>query len=163
MAVQKIHIRRAVLNDATVLAEFNKGIALETENIHLKDDVILAGVTALINDDSKGFYLIAEISGQIAGALMVTKEWSDWRNGEFWWIQSVYVKDEFRRQGIYSALYNHLKSLVRENGNVCGFRLYVEKENLVARSTYEKLGMTETVYRMYESETPGSDWQQLNK
>ncbi|HYP52850.1 MAG TPA: GNAT family N-acetyltransferase, partial [Pyrinomonadaceae bacterium] len=94
-------------------------------------------------------------AAEIVGALMVTFEWSDWRNGLFWWIQSVYVRPDWRRRGVYRALYDFLKQLAAGpgyRGYVCGFRLYVEKRNVIAQQTYERLGMTETYYKMYEEE-----------
>jgi ribosomal protein S18 acetylase RimI-like enzyme len=112
-------------------------------------------VENLLRDERYGFYVVAEYcasadSREVAGSLMVTYEWSDWRNGVFWWIQSVYVKPEFRRQGVYRRLYEFIKQRAAQESNVCGFRLYVEKENRIAQATYERLGMTETYYKMFE-------------
>lgn len=146
-----LFIRKANKSDIEIIAQFNINIAMETENKTLPREIITKGVETLISNSHLGFYLIAEIDGKIAGALMVTTEWSDWRNGLFWWIQSVYVIEEFRRKGVYSALYKYVKELsVTEN--VCGFRLYVEKENKIAQQAYKKLGMYETHYRLYEEE-----------
>ena len=144
-------IRKANQADITTIADFNIKMALETENKILPEEIITKGVESLIKNKHLGYYLMAEVDGKIAGSLMVTTEWSDWRNGLFWWIQSVYVIEEFRRQGIYSALYKHVKEL-SETENVCGFRLYVEKENIAAQKTYENLGMVQTHYYMYEEE-----------
>lgn len=144
-------IRKAMTSDIETIAQFNINMARETENKVLPREIITQGVATLINKPHLGFYLIAEKEGEIVGSLMVTTEWSDWRNGLFWWIQSVYVVKEFRRQGIYSALYERVKKLSKAE-RVCGFRLYVEKENEVAQSTYEKLGMKETHYLLYEEE-----------
>ena len=105
---------------------------------------------ALINDENKGFYLVAEKNSQVLGSLMVTTEWSDWRNGVFWWVQSVYISPDFRRQGIYAQLYAQVKTLADQQPNVCGFRLYVETENIIAQKTYESLGMQQSHYLMYE-------------
>ena len=146
-------IRKATLNDSEAIQAFNIAMALETEGKTLRPESISRGVRALIEDPSKGFYLIAEREGAIVGSLLVTKEWSDWRNGDFWWIQSVYVTSESRRQGIYSDMYRRLQELAKTDGNVCGFRLYVEKENQAAQQTYERLGMQETHYKMYEEST----------
>ncbi len=125
-------------------------MAWETEHKALPEAVILRGVQRLIEKPAYGFYLLAEIDNRIAGTLMVTTEWSDWRNGLFWWIQSVYVAPEFRRQGVYRALYDEVKKLATVQPDVCGFRLYVEKDNQTAQTTYEQLGMLETDYLMYE-------------
>lgn len=125
-------------------------MAKETEGKDLTVSVLSAGVQWLLQNPEHGFYFVAEIGGEPAGCLMVTSEWSDWRNGLFWWIQSVYVKPQHRRKGIYRSLYKHVKQLARERGDVCGFRLYVEKENLNAQKTYQSLGMRETPYRMFE-------------
>jgi ribosomal protein S18 acetylase RimI-like enzyme len=98
-----------------------------------------------------GFYLVAEAAdGQVAGSLMVTTEWSDWRNGRFWWIQSVYIQPDWRRRGVFRALYRHLTEIAEDEPDVCGFRLYVERENAAAQATYRALGMHEGVYRVYE-------------
>lgn len=146
-----LKIRKANQSDIETIAQFNINMAMETENKVLPQKIITKGVETLINNEHLGFYLMAEVDGKIVGSLMVTTEWSDWRNGLFWWIQSVYVIEEYRRKGVYSALYNHVKELSTSK-NVCGFRLYVETENTVAQKTYEKLGMEQTHYYMYEEE-----------
>ena len=143
-------IRVATLQDLAALVDFNQSMALETEKKQLATAILNKGVGALIADATKGFYLVAEQNSQVVGSLMVTTEWSDWRNGVFWWIQSVYIVPQCRRQGIYGLLYSKVKELAQQNGNVCGFRLYVEKENLVAQRTYEALGMEQSHYLMYE-------------
>ncbi|MFQ3189727.1 MAG: ribosomal protein S18 acetylase RimI-like enzyme [Paraglaciecola sp.] len=125
-------------------------MAWETEQKRLDEDILTKGVDALIVDENKGFYLVAEQNNIVVGSLMVTTEWSDWRNGVFWWVQSVYIMPEFRRKGIYAKLYAQVKALAEQSKNVCGFRLYVEKENLIAQKTYESLGMHQTHYLMYE-------------
>jgi ribosomal protein S18 acetylase RimI-like enzyme len=125
-------------------------MAWETEQKQLDEDILTKGVSALIVDANKGFYLVAEQNDLVVGSLMVTTEWSDWRNGVFWWVQSVYITPEFRRKGIYAQLYTQVKALAEQQQNVCGFRLYVEKENLIAQKTYESLGMQPTHYLMYE-------------
>jgi ribosomal protein S18 acetylase RimI-like enzyme len=107
-------------------------------------------VRGLFGRPGQGFYLIAESDGQPVGCLMVTYEWSDWRNKVFWWIQSVYVLPDFRGRGLYKALYADVRRRAAEDGGVCGFRLYVEKENLKAQRVYEHLGMHEAPYLMYE-------------
>lgn len=147
----EISIRVADTSDVDTLVDFNHAMAFETEAKELDRDVLTAGVNGLLARKQFGFYLIAEdqAAGRIA-SLMVTYEWSDWRNGLFWWIQSVYVKPEFRRRGIYRRLYEFVKEMAKDETDVCGFRLYVEKENSIAQQTYEQLGMKQTEYVMYE-------------
>lgn len=152
-----IKIRKAELQDAIVIAEFNQAMALETENKQLDKDTIQAGVARMITDTDLGFYLVAlfnDGSGddEIAGCLAITTEWSDWRNGLFWWIQSVYVAEPFRRKGIFSRMYQQVHDLAKKEENVCGIRLYAEKDNGSAIRTYLKLGMMETEYRILETE-----------
>lgn len=144
-------IRQAGQQDKAALVAFNQAMALETENKTLDQQILTAGVEGLLSVPTRGFYLVAEHQGQIVGSLMVTFEWSDWRNANFWWVQSVYVKPEFRRQGIYSALYRQVQTLGTESGDVCGYRLYVEKNNNAAQQTYRELGMAPSYYDMYES------------
>lgn len=147
-----IHLRDATASDAGVIAGFNAAMAAETEGIALDPDRLASGVRAVLADRSKGFYLIAESDGEVAAQTLITYEWSDWRNGVFWWIQSVYVKPEFRGQGVFTRIYEHVAGLARASGNVCGLRLYVEHENERAQRTYERLGMRRTVYHMYEAD-----------
>ena len=147
-----INIRRATLSDFAFIVESNVAMAWETEELALNDAVVRAGVGAVLADSSLGFYLVAEIDGNHAGQLMVTYEWSDWRNGLWWWIQSVYVRPEYRRRGVYSALHNHVAEAARSAGGVCGLRLYVEQENTVAQQVYQSLDMYPTRYYMYEVE-----------
>jgi ribosomal protein S18 acetylase RimI-like enzyme len=150
-----LSFRRGELRDADTIAAFNSAMALETEGKALIPEVIGAGVRRLIGMPSLGFYVVAEHAGEVIGCLLVTHEWSDWRNGLFWWIQSVYVKKEFRRRGVYRRLYGHVGALAQSDASVCGFRLYVEKENEVAHATYASLGMKETAYLIYEELKPG--------
>jgi ribosomal protein S18 acetylase RimI-like enzyme len=147
----ELKIRKATKSDIKTIAQFNINMALETENKELPQEIITKGVETLINNAHLGFYLMAEKDGKIVGSLMITTEWSDWRNGLFWWVQSVYVIKEYRRQGVYSALYDYVKKL-SEKEQVCGYRLYVEKENKIAQKTYENLGMHKTDYLLYEEE-----------
>jgi ribosomal protein S18 acetylase RimI-like enzyme len=150
----KLLIRVGELDDLEILVEFNRAIALETEGIDLSLDVVTAGVETLLKNPNLGFYLLAETNDKkVVGTLMVTTEWSDWRNGMYWWIQSVYVHPESRRQGIYRRLYEFVKEKAineQKELKLCGFRLYVECENTVAQKTYKALGMKETGYRIYE-------------
>lgn len=143
-------IRQATINDTAAIADFNIKMAKETEDLALIPDVINAGVRNMIENPAMGFYLVAEDNHVIQASLMVTTEWSDWRNGLFWWIQSVYVQPQYRRMGLYSKLYEKVKNLAQDNKNVCGFRLYVEHENVTAQKTYRSLGMEKTDYQMFE-------------
>ena len=147
-----IHIRRAILSDAAFIAESNIAMASETEGMALNEDVVRPGVAAVLANDSLGFYVVAEIDGNPAGQLMVTYEWSDWRNGLWWWIQSVYVRPEHRRKGVYTALHRHVSEAAQAAGGVCGIRLYVEQENTIAQQVYQSLDMYHTRYHMYEVE-----------
>src|SRR6266581_6340375 len=141
-----LNIRRATHRDAAALIAFNRAMALETEGKVLMPRVIGAGVRGLLRRPDSGFYTVAELGGEVIGALMVTKEWSDWRNGDFWWIQSVYVRPQHRRRGVYKRLYRHLQALAARQRAVCGFRLYVEQTNRRAQATYRASGMARTHY-----------------
>ena len=143
-------IRIAGAADAALLVEFNQAMALETEGKHLDTETLRSGVEAVFGDEKKGFYVVAESDGQIVGGLMVTFEWSDWRNAWFWWIQSVYILPEARGQKIYSQLYDFVKAEATKAGNVCGYRLYVENDNSRAQRVYERVGMEASHYLMYE-------------
>src|SRR2546421_10291549 len=147
---QKLNIRRATRLDAQILIAFNSAMALETEQKRLLPRVIGAGVRALLRRPDSGFYTVAELGGEVIAALMVTKEWSDWRNGDFWWIQSVYVVPEYRRRGVYRRMYAYLRKLAARDRAVVGFRLYVERNNRRAQSTYRASGMARTHYLVYE-------------
>ena len=148
-----MEIRLATQADVESLVDFNQAMALETEGKQLSSELLRAGVSAVFGDEKKGFYVVVEDKGAVAAGLMVTTEWSDWRNGWFWWIQSVYVRPEHRGGGLYGRMYDFVKERAAEAGDVCGFRLYVEKENERAQRVYEKLGMERTYYLMYEEET----------
>ena len=148
----EIHIRRAIPADAGFIVESNIAMALETEGMDLAQDVVRPGVAAVLADNSLGFYVVAEIGDELAGQLMVTFEWSDWRNGLWWWIQSVYVRPEYRRRGLYTALHRHVAEAAKATGGVCGLRLYVEQENTLAQGVYQSLDMSPTRYHMYEVE-----------
>ena len=145
-----MNIRLAHEEDAPALVEFNQAMALETEGKRLDAKILQSGVKAVFDDEKKGFYVVAESDGKIIGGLMVTFEWSDWRGQWFWWIQSVYILPDFRGRKIYRLLYEFVKERANERDDVCGFRLYVEKENANAQKVYEKLGMELSHYLMYE-------------
>lgn len=144
-------IRRATLSDLNTLVAFNAAMAEETEDKMLDEETLRSGIRALLRDEQKGRYWVAEHNHHVSGALMCTTEWSDWRNGAFWWIQSVYVRPDMRRQGIFTALYEHVRAAAEDAPGACGLRLYVERENATAQSTYEALGMARTAYQMYET------------
>jgi ribosomal protein S18 acetylase RimI-like enzyme len=145
-----MNIRIAQKEDAPALVEFNQAMALETEGKRLDSQVLKSGVEAVFHDEKKGFYVVAEEDDEIVGGLLITFEWSDWRDGWFWWVQSVYVLPNARGRGVYPSLYEFVKEKAREVNNVCGFRLYVEKENTRAQKVYEKLGMERSQYLPYE-------------
>ena len=154
-------VRRAGPADAETLARFGRRLARETEDKTLDPATIRAGVRSVSEKERGAFYLVAEAPDdsengsedgrETAGALMVTREWSDWRDGMFWWIQSVYVRPAHRRQGVYRALYRDVRRRAIEAPDVCGLRLYVERDNAAARAAYEALGMQQTSYRLYET------------
>ena len=145
-----MRIRKASLADARVIAEFNRRIAEETERLRLDPARVRRGVRALLKEPAKGTYFVAELDGVIAGQLLITQEWSDWRNGNFWWVQSVYVAREFRRRGVFRALFRHVLRLAQSRRGVCGLRLYMDAHNHRARSTYERLGLKRTDYEVFE-------------
>jgi GNAT superfamily N-acetyltransferase len=154
-------IRAALAADAGPLARWAPAMALETEHKHLDAATLRAGVDAGLADAERARYFIAmqdvavaggETIGSAVGTLMFTREWSDWRNWFWWWIQSVYVDPAHRRQGVFAALYRHLEQLARTTPGVIGLRLYVERDNLPAQGTYAALGMVDAGYRIFEAE-----------
>jgi len=147
-----MNIRLAEKTDIDELVEFNQAMAFETEGKRLDTDVLRPGVAAVFEDEHKGFYVVAVVDDVIAGGLLVTFEWSDWRNKWFWWIQSVYIKPDYRGRSIYRLMYEFVKSRSDQQGNVCGFRLYVEHDNEHAQRVYEKVGMHRSHYLAYEEE-----------
>ena len=145
-----IEIRPARVGDAAVVAEFNSAMAMETEHKRLDPAILRAGVEQAIANPELARYFLAEIDAHVVGQLMITMEWSDWRNATFWWIQSVYVRPEHRSRGVFKALYQHVHAIAREQKDVCGLRLYVERENAAAREVYHRLGMCDAGYLVYE-------------
>jgi GNAT superfamily N-acetyltransferase len=150
----QLSIRKGGLADADAISRFNQAMALETEGKVLIPARVDAGVRRLLDEPSLGFYVIAADGDHLVGCLLVTHEWSDWRNGLLWWIQSVFVELGWRRRGVYRALYEFVQKLADTDGGVCGFRLYVEKHNTVAQRTYAALGMHPTDYLVYEQMKP---------
>ncbi|MCF7805693.1 MAG: GNAT family N-acetyltransferase [Candidatus Marinimicrobia bacterium] len=147
-----ITVRRARRKDAGYIADYNIAMARETEDKSLDKNTVIRGVQSLMETPEYGFYLVAEVDGKVAGCLLITYEWSDWRNGLFWWIQSVYVAPEHRGQGVFRSMYEYVERSAREDETVCGLRLYVEDENERAQSTYRALGMERTGYQLWEEE-----------
>jgi len=144
-----IEIRKAAPSDAPSIVDFQLRMALETEGIKLHPETVEKGVNAVFDDRSKGQYYVADSDGEIAASLLITYEWSDWRNCNVWWFQSVYVIPEFRRQGIFRKMYTFVKQLAEEQ-DIAGLRLYVETKNKRAKNTYEALGMNSGHYSFYE-------------
>lgn len=153
---ESVDVRLGTLADAPTIASFQEAMAAETEDKPLDPTVVLAGVEGLLARPEHGFYLVARRGDAVAGSLMVTPEWSDWRGGFFWWIQSVYVDPAHRRRGVYRALHDAVQARAGDDGHVIGIRLYVERANEGARAVYRKLGMDETGYRLYEVLLPSS-------
>lgn len=146
-----IIIRAATLSDLAFIIESNAAMAWETEFKTLDKDVLRKGVEKVLNEPRRGFYRVAERKGVAVGCLMVTYEWSDWRDGDWWWLQSVYVIPAARRSGVFRTLYRDTECLARDTDGVVGLRLYVEKENRVAKRTYVSLGMRDSGYKLLQS------------
>ena len=145
-----LSVRAALPADAATLARFNVALAEETEALALSPETVLAGVEAVLEDPAKGLYWVAEIEGTVVGQLMLTYEWSDWRNGFFWWIQSVYVEPSSRRRGVFKALFEKASQQAADEPMVCGLRLYVAQDNDRAQQTYLDLGMQRVEYQVFE-------------
>jgi ribosomal protein S18 acetylase RimI-like enzyme len=150
----EIRIRQATGDDLEGIVDSNIALARESEAKVLRRATVLAGVRAGLKDPKRSTYFVAEIGEEVVGQTMVTTEWSDWRNGWFWWIQSVYVDRAHRDRGVFRALYRHIRSLARSRGDVRGLRLYVEKDNGPAISTYVHLGMKASGHVLYEEDWP---------
>jgi GNAT superfamily N-acetyltransferase len=170
-----VRVRRATLDDLDTVVAFNAAMARETEGRELELGRLRAGVNAVLRDAQRGFYLLAEIppsplyerhvlseaeggvrgDWQVVGQLLITTEWSDWRNAFFWWVQSVYVAPLYRRRGVYRALDSYLRAEARRRGDICGLRLYVARTNRAAQQVYANLGMSRSDYDMYEVEFQG--------
>ncbi|CAL5229644.1 g13008 [Coccomyxa viridis] len=142
------NIRRATVADHNTITTFNIQIALETEDVKLDPKIASQGVAALLEDSAKGRYYVLEEDGRIAAQLMITFEWSDWRNGQLWWIQSVYVHADYRRRGFFRALYQHVAQEAKQE-NAVGIRLYVDTHNTKAQETYKAMGMS-SHYTVFE-------------
>ena len=152
---EDISIREATRLDLERLVDFNAAMALETEGRDLDKDRLRAGTQSVLEFPSRGVYVVGEVRGpnpnnEIVGQLLITYEWSDWRNANFWWLQSVYVHPEWRSQGVFRCLYEYVLEQARSRSDVCGMRLYVEQDNANAQAVYTKLGLSPTSYRIFE-------------
>jgi GNAT superfamily N-acetyltransferase len=145
-----IVIRKAVPADAAAIIDFQQKMAWETEQMTLTNEIITKGVELVFKEPFRGEYYVAQADSKIVASLLITYEWSDWRNSNVWWFQSVYVIPGFRRQGIFRSMYEFVNNEA-DKQNVAGLRLYVETNNTAAQKTYESLGMKSGHYRMYES------------
>lgn len=147
-----IRIRPATLQDIQAVVAHNEALARETEGKQLESTRLQQGVKTVFDHPEHGFYLVAEeaTTGTVIGQLFVTYEWSDWRNGIFWWLQSVYVHESWRRRGVFRQLYHYVIEEARNRKNIVGVRLYVEKENLIAQQVYRKIGLLPAGYHVYE-------------
>ena len=145
----EIRTRAASVTDAAEIVQFQILMARETENVELDRDVVTRGVRAVFDDPSRGRYFVAEADGKVIASLLITYEWSDWRDGNVWWIQSVYVDAAHRRRGVYAQMYEHVKSIA-ERENVRGIRLYVDRRNALAQDVYRRCGMDGEHYLVFE-------------
>jgi GNAT superfamily N-acetyltransferase len=153
-SVDRLIVRPAVLSDVDVLVKFNAALALETEGRRLDLERLRQGALAVFEAPARGRYLIAEVPSEpvsvVVGQLLVTFEWSDWRNATFWWLQSVYVDPAWRRRGVFRRMHEAILGMARAQGDVCGIRLYVEESNTVAQAVYSRLRLCPTTYRVFE-------------
>lgn len=149
-------VRQATREDLDTLVRFSAAMALETEGRRLDESRLRQGTQAVLDFPARGFYTVAELTGRsprlVVGQLLVTFEWSDWRNAAFWWIQSVYVDSAWRRQGVYRRMHEGILGQARQQGDVCGVRLYVEGENAVAKTVYAKVGLNASSYHVFEED-----------
>lgn len=152
--MSNITIRLGTPSDVDVLVASQQAMASETEGKTLDPPQLRKGINTVFNSSDKGFYLVAQAKGAVVGTLLITYEWSDWRNATFWWVQSVYVDPSWRRHGVYSAMHEYVRETASARKDVCGLRLYVDKDNHVAQQTYANLGMINSRYDMYEMDIP---------
>ena len=145
----EIRIRAATVTDAAPIIEFQQAMARETESVELDPPVVSRGVHAVFDDPSRGRYFVADAGGEVVASLLITYEWSDWRNGSVWWIQSVYVRPAFRRRGVYARMYEHVKAIAEGEG-ARGIRLYVDRRNTPAQEVYRRCGMNGEHYLVFE-------------
>ena len=145
-----IIVREGTRQDTDNIVRFQQAMALETEEKVLDEVLLKNGITTIFDSTEKGFYLVAEVDGHLVGILLITYEWSDWRNATFWWIQSVFVDANWRRKGVYRSMHDYLFSVADSREDICGIRLYVERTNTIAQQTYKDLGMAHSHYDLYE-------------
>ncbi len=151
---ESVRLRAAGAGDLEALVEFNCRLARETEDHELDPATVRRGLARLLDNPAAGFYTVAEQAGRVVGCLLITFEWSDWRDGWLWWIQSVYVEAAARRQGVFRRLFEHVRHKAETDGDVRGLRLYVERDNHDAMATYAAMGLAETPYKVYERYFP---------
>lgn len=151
-AIPNLIVRQARVDDAETIASFSAAMALETEGRRLDLDRLRQGTLSLMHAPAHGYYLVAERAGVpgIVGQLMVTYEWSDWRNAVFWWIQSVYVTPDWRRQGVFRRMHDTVVAQAKADPKVCGIRLYVDGDNEIAKQVYSRIGMAPSAYQVFE-------------
>ena len=145
-------VRAARLSDLAELVRFSAAMAEETERRTLDLDRLRQGISAVLTSKDRGYYLVAETMSRVVGQLLITYEWSDWRNGVFWWIQSVYVEPVMREGGVYRTMHDYVVKEAQRRPDVCGIRLYVEKDNVTAQAAYRRLGMRMTGYHVFEQD-----------
>lgn len=145
-----IIITKGQIEDIENIAQFQVDMAMESEGTQLDKDIVTKGVSAAMADENKGLYYIARVDGKAVGSLMLTREWSDWNNGWYWWIQSVYVAPDYRRQGVYKSMYQAVCTDAKQQ-NVAQVRLSVDKTNTRGQEVYSSLGMQESHYLIYET------------
>lgn len=145
-----MNIRAAQISDLEQLVDFQITMALESENLHLDKDILQQGILSVLNDKTKGSYFVVEDESTLIASLLITYEWSDWRNKMVWWIQSVFVVPEFRQKGVFKKLYNHIQAIVENDDTICGLRLYVDKQNIRAQNVYRNIGMNGEHYQVFE-------------
>ena len=145
-----VKVEEATADLRDLIASFQVAMAQETENLSLDLPTVKKGVQAVFDDPAKGRYFIAYVEGKPVASLLITYEWSDWRNGNMWWIQSVYVKAEYRAKGVYKHMYKHLQQMVNDDPDLAGLRLYVDLTNKKAQAVYEALGMNGNHYQLFE-------------
>lgn len=150
LIMDNVTISTARNSDIPALVRGNLAMAHETEGLNLDQSVVADGVAAVFADSGRGFYLVARCDNKVVGQLMITSEWSDWRNRRYWWIQSLYIIPAYRRRGILHRMYRHALNLAEKQGDVCGIRLYVHRDNQTAQRSYARLKMAESHYLMYE-------------
>jgi GNAT superfamily N-acetyltransferase len=152
----RVLVRDATIDDVRTIVEFNRQLALESEGKELDPAVLTLGVEQALNQPEMCRYFVAELGTQVVGQTMITYEWSDWRNGVFWWIQSVYVQPRCRGGGVFRALHDYISTLARAAPNVSGLRLYVDQHNHAAMATYRRLGLAPSGHHLYECDWSGA-------